>query len=285
MNSSDIKKYYEIFNLQETASISEIRRAYRKLAFKYHPDRNSDPKAHQVFIDLTSAYEKIIEAKNEPEKAIYSTQTHPNSKRKAKSRSQDEAQQKYEQQQYVRFMQEEKYFQKLTTGLRWKLYTWFMRISFVVAVILLIEPVLPKHYETDAVVSFSNFYNGIEELSVRCIKTESGKKIWVSNPTVRMLHDNHDIQIESSFVFRNPRRVWYIDLYDTLSYPVDFSAINLYPVVPILFLIPFFVFLYKQKNYIFTIGYIFSVYFVGASLIWFLFTQDRWFHLLTFGLI
>ena len=54
------KKYYELFGLDEKASKEDIRKAYRKLAMKYHPDRNPDPRAHQIFVDLAEAYDILI---------------------------------------------------------------------------------------------------------------------------------------------------------------------------------------------------------------------------------
>ena len=39
------KDYYDILNVSKSASDSEIKSAYRKLAMKYHPDRNPDDKA------------------------------------------------------------------------------------------------------------------------------------------------------------------------------------------------------------------------------------------------
>jgi len=50
--------YYELLGIREGASADEIRAAYRRLASKYHPDRNPGNKeAEKKFRDLTQAYE------------------------------------------------------------------------------------------------------------------------------------------------------------------------------------------------------------------------------------
>jgi curved DNA-binding protein CbpA len=51
--------YYKILGLESTAGISEIKRKYRKMAFQYHPDKNSDGKAKEFFQLLTEAYSTL----------------------------------------------------------------------------------------------------------------------------------------------------------------------------------------------------------------------------------
>ncbi|HIP20251.1 MAG TPA: J domain-containing protein [Sulfurimonas sp.] len=51
------KSLYETLEISENASESEIKKAYRKLARKYHPDVNKDSSAEEKFKEINSAYE------------------------------------------------------------------------------------------------------------------------------------------------------------------------------------------------------------------------------------
>ncbi|VEN58963.1 unnamed protein product [Callosobruchus maculatus] len=53
------KDYYKILNLSKGASDDDIKKAYRKLALKYHPDKNKSPGAEEKFKEVAEAYEVL----------------------------------------------------------------------------------------------------------------------------------------------------------------------------------------------------------------------------------
>jgi molecular chaperone DnaJ len=55
-----VRCYYETLSIERSASHEEIKRSYRRLAMKYHPDRNpDDPEAETQFKEATAAYEVL----------------------------------------------------------------------------------------------------------------------------------------------------------------------------------------------------------------------------------
>ncbi|ORX35044.1 hypothetical protein BD324DRAFT_633722 [Kockovaella imperatae] len=55
------QSYYQVLGLRKDASEADIKKAYRKLSKKYHPDINPDESAHEKFIEVSKAYEILSE--------------------------------------------------------------------------------------------------------------------------------------------------------------------------------------------------------------------------------
>ena len=72
---ADKRDYYEVLGIQKGASYSEIKKAYRKAAMKYHPDKFSNAsekekkEAEEKFKEVNEAYQVLSD---EQKKAQYS---------------------------------------------------------------------------------------------------------------------------------------------------------------------------------------------------------------------
>lgn len=51
--------YYQILGVKYSATYEEIKRAYRRLAVLYHPDKNRDPRAENIFKNINEAYDVL----------------------------------------------------------------------------------------------------------------------------------------------------------------------------------------------------------------------------------
>jgi curved DNA-binding protein CbpA len=67
--------YYSLLGLKRNASPDEIKRAYRKLVFRYHPDRNpGNGEAADKFKQILDAYTTLSDASK---RSVYDAVTHP----------------------------------------------------------------------------------------------------------------------------------------------------------------------------------------------------------------
>jgi curved DNA-binding protein CbpA len=97
------KDYFEILNLKPPANEEEIKQAYRNLAKKFHPDVNPDPDAHLRFLEISEAYEYLLEElKHSNRRVIYDQDevfTHEyieEMRRRAKERAQEKVRMRLE---------------------------------------------------------------------------------------------------------------------------------------------------------------------------------------------
>ena len=61
INTECGEDYYKLLGVKRTATKAEIKKAFKKLSLKYHPDKNKDnpKKAKEMFIKIANAYEVL----------------------------------------------------------------------------------------------------------------------------------------------------------------------------------------------------------------------------------
>ncbi len=284
-------KYYEVFGLTETATKSEVKRKYRKLAMKFHPDRNSDPKAHQLFLDLTEAYQILMDDSiARPTRNIRDTTT-TSTKSAAEQRQERYRQGQERYQQYMRNKKiaSERAFQNFTRGLRWKIFKISAIVSFMVGILLLVDFILPTRTENHLIVSnYSNSrgYAGLQYESMMEVRTDKNLTMYLAyfdyNSEIRAWPA---IEVSRSFLFHNPVYVKH-EYNDVVRYyHVDFSVVNLFPFLTILLLIPGLTYRYKNNSPGFYIAYNISQYIIVIAVAYILLSQQRLLHLLTLGFV
>lgn len=57
------KDYYKVLGIAKGATEDEIKKAYRKQALRYHPDKNKSPGAEDKFKEIAEAYDVLSDAK------------------------------------------------------------------------------------------------------------------------------------------------------------------------------------------------------------------------------
>ncbi len=57
------KDYYKVLGLSRGASEDDVKKAYRKMALKFHPDKNKSPGAEEKFKEVAEAYEVLSDKK------------------------------------------------------------------------------------------------------------------------------------------------------------------------------------------------------------------------------
>ena len=57
------KDYYDVLGVARTASDEDIKKAFRKLALAYHPDRNKNEGAEEKFKEVNESYQVLSDSK------------------------------------------------------------------------------------------------------------------------------------------------------------------------------------------------------------------------------
>lgn len=282
-------KYYKILGLPNNSTETEVRKKYRKLVMEYHPDKNDSPEANEKFLIVTLAYEVLVGKRPDPVKnASKSAQRRPatteaDDLRQKQQRAQ-EAKARYQQYQREEHLENERYYQTLTNGVKWKTIRFTSILGLILSLMLISDYVLPHHYDDDKVTGYSlNYAHGLGGKQISLIKTDQDNFYWIDRITYDLYGRNYPVSVESTWFFHNPVRVIAKGKIRNIPFNLNFNWYRISWLLVILFMIPAFTMYYKRRKISFTVLYHFSYYGINALMLVYLISGNRWAHVLTFG--
>ncbi|PHR33132.1 MAG: hypothetical protein COA38_05415 [Fluviicola sp.] len=289
-----LTKYYRTLGLTPGADQAAIRKAFRKLAMRYHPDKNPSAGAQAKFLIITEAYEILTGKKQAPTARGSRTRTpqprpsHTGKPNKRADKTQahrvHKAKERQEKQEKQEFEENERYFKQLTTGWRWKIMRWSAILGIILSMALITERFLPHHFTHDKITHYA-LKTGIASKGeiISTVNSEENKSYWISRISYELFGRHTRVYVRSSWIFHEPIQLISIGKVKNRSYDVHYTFFSNFGVMIFFFLLPLLTLMIKNRTIMFTIVHQTSFYGVNLLMLYFLLKNDHWAHLLTLG--
>lgn len=277
---------YRILELPVGASDALIKKQFKKLALRFHPDRNPSPEAHEHFILISNAVDQLLKAKDTAttQTRKKSRPTNPEKKRAEQEQRIRVAKERFEQQRRSDELEQERYFRSLTTGKKWQLYKLIALLSFTLSIVLLLDLMLPHHQEKDKMVAFyPKAIGGIKYDYVYEIAFSKNNTLFAQRFFENWKLSESPVIIEKSRLFHTPVSFHEMNSSPSIQACFDFNLAAFGLPLMILFLVPLIPYFFKRKTVYFTFLYHVSFWLIGPLGIIILGTGERLSHLLTLG--
>ncbi|MFA9210361.1 MAG: J domain-containing protein [Moraxellaceae bacterium] len=277
---------YRILGLPSGASDALIKKQFKKLALRFHPDRNPSPEAHEHFILISNAVDQLLKAKDTAttQTRKKSRPTNPEKKRAEQEQRIRVAKERFEQQRRNDELEQERYFRSLTTGKKWQLYKLIALLSFTLSIVLLLDLMLPHHQEKDKMVAFyPKAIGGIKYDYVYEIAFSKNNTLFAQRFFENWKLSESPVIIEKSRLFHTPISFHEMNSSPSIQAYFDFNLAAFGLPLMILFLVPLIPYFFQRKTVYFTFLYHVSFWLIGPLGVIILGTGERLSHLLTLG--
>ncbi len=276
-------KYYKLLGVEINATQQEIRKAYRKLVMRYHPDKNPSKEASLHFLKITEAYEILIGKRVDKREKI--VRQHGTTQKTKEDRIK-EAQKRYQDQIRKERLENEFYFQSLFVGTKWKIIKISSVIGIIFSLSILCDYFLPRHFNDKTVVAYAkNIHEGGTALPHSIIELNDGKRYWVNKMNYSLYGEFPDVLIEKTWLLHEPVRVHSYQKIKYVPFNIKYTFYSNGYIAIFVFLIPLFVRLYRKRTVYYTFIYHFALYISTASIAFFAINNYHLIHLLGLGWI
>jgi hypothetical protein len=280
---------YKILGVRTDASPEEIRKAYRALVKKFHPDKNPNKEAAALFIEIQNAYEQICND---------SIQLDPNTVAQKYRATQDQydrdladykkhraaAREKLREQKRKEAAYQLAYLKKLKSGAigRWHLIVAYL--GLLLFLVVWMDFLLPDKQTPIIVNTYGiHTYESVDGHRVQLMKSTDNRAFWVSDYFSQNLPKVQRLTAIETPWLRQAKALAFNEGAYRLTTPVHFSFYWAQIWVSLLFLLPLVSWYFASADIIFVAGSFLARYVIFAVMLWFLISENRYIHFLSLG--
>ena len=283
---------YKILGLKPGASPQEIRRAYRGLVKKFHPDKNNSADAHDKFIAIQTSYELLINGELENQS---SNQVRQNEKQRAQEDSEQRAayenyrkyaREKYAQRKAAEEAYKTAYLLDLKSSWKGRWHQFAAVLGLILFFVVWIDFYMPEAQSRIFPERFGTAtYQSMDDHDVQLFFSTDKRHFWISDYFSQQLCKSNDIKVIETPWLKQVKSIQFQEKHLIRRTPVHFSFYWAQIWVSLLFLFPWISWRFASADIIFVAGSYFSRFLVGPFIIYFLLTENRWLHFLSFGIL
>jgi len=279
---------YKILGLSSDATEQDIRKRYKKLAMKVHPDINPDPSAHEEFIRLSLAVECLFKADPEPtaqRRSSRAYQKNDDDFETLKARM-DEAKTRFEDQKKKNQEENQQYFNSLLSGKRWKIYKVVLFLGIFLSAAITLDHFLPHHFEEDTLEGYSGVgHSGIKKHKIYLVYLENTGSYFAESNAANWTYSYPEVLVEKTWILHCPINFYTTDDFTKSRTGFDFDILSIRWFLVALLLVPLLPYFRRRMSVQFVFMYQFSFWFVGIVEAYILLGHFRIIHVVSLGFV
>lgn len=276
------QQYYSILGLNSSATDAEVKRRFRELAKRFHPDRNPDQDATEKFQRLLDAYERIINKDFDSNSRVTSKENQGNREtHEAQHREfHRKAWERYERMRKEQEAYSKEVYKAYTSGYRMRVKRIVGMCCLALLSVLIADETMPLKPINDRVVNYNTTsYQSFTDGYVNEVSTHFGHHFFLANYTPTLFNEHSQITYYQTAISRS-------DVYVThneKSIEVHFTYYWARWVLYLLFILGIIIPFYKKDTLLLYLSTYMSLYVISGVILSYLLLNYRVLSIITLG--